>query len=235
MVEILQEQNLEEIYENSSLKSKITSQKAPEINTLVFDLGGVYFTAGSTLAIEKIIKYFNVEDIEKVKYIFSNKYNSPANLIRRGLISIEKFEDLVVSELNIPKEDRHYIRHFWFGSYVPNYKMEEIVKKLAEDYRLIIFSGNVKERIVYLNSRYDFLKFFDDYVFSYDYHMNKRDMKLYEELLNHLGCEPFQAILIDDCFSNIKRASLIGLNGIHYAYTEQFIEELRDFNIDLTI
>lgn len=223
--------DITELYtESINLKSQPT-----EIQTLILDLGGVYFTNGSVLAKEIIRRKYKNIDEEKLNYAFSNSKGSPGSLIRRGVISIEEFESKTASLLNIPSEQKDVIHHIWFSSYVPNYMMEEIVADLSKNYRMIVFSGNIEERIQYLNKKYNFLRFFDDHIFSFDYKTNKREINLYYELLNHINCKPSQAVLIDDSIKNLKRANSVGLNGIHYSYTEKFLKDLRTYNIDLKI
>jgi len=206
-----------------------------KIKTIVFDLGGVYFTDGSTLAKKKIREIFNIKDINSILTVFGSAPGTIGHKIRLGLITMEEFEEECGSILKIPKIDIYHIRHLWFGSYVINYKMEEIVKELSKNYRLIVFSGNVRERIEYLDEKYDFLKYFDDKVLSYDYQLNKSDTEFYKELLIHLDCRPNEAIIIDDERKNLNKAEPFGFNLIHYYYTEKMIESLKNYNIYLNL
>ncbi|MFX1411124.1 MAG: HAD-IA family hydrolase [Promethearchaeota archaeon] len=210
------------------------SRNEDHIKTIVFDLGGVYFTRGSHLAIEKIIDIYSIEDHHSVREFFRDSYKKEGHMLRLGLINMDEFEQRFVSNFDIKIDDLHHIRNIWFGSYLPHYKMEEIVMQLKK-YRLIIFSGNIKERIEFLDKRYDFLKFFDVFLFSYEYQKNKNDIEFYKELLNHLNCEPSEALIIDDEKKNIKLAESLGLNAILYYYTEQLVKELRKYNITINI
>ncbi|MFX1274466.1 MAG: HAD hydrolase-like protein [Promethearchaeota archaeon] len=149
-------------------------------------------------------------------------------------MNIDQFEEKLFSKLQINAKEKKHIRHIWFGSYCVHYGMEDLVKKLKEKYRLIIFSGNIKERIEYLEEKCRFLKYFDDVVFSFDYQKNKGDLEFYEELIKHLECEPNEAILIDNEKKNIKIARSLDFNGIHYYYTEKLIEDLKKFNVNIT-
>lgn len=206
-----------------------------DIKTIVFDLGGVYFTKGSYLAIEKIANIYNIKNFAKVREMFEDEPGKEAYLLRLGLISMDKFEENVIKKFNIEGQNKFHIRNIWFGSYIPYHKMEDVVKQLKKNYRLVIFSGNVRERVEFLDNRYDFLKYFDDVVFSFDYQKDKNDIEFYEELINHINCEPSQAILVDDEKKNIRRAQSVGLNGILYYYTEHFVEQLKEFGIELEV
>ena len=213
----------------------MTLKNQYNIKTIVFDLGGVYFTSGSYLGIEKIREIYDIENLSLLKEIFSDLPNTDGNLIRRGLITIEEFEKRLFMKMNIQNKDRDHIRYIWFGSYCLHYGIEAIVKELTKNYRLIVFSGNVRERVEYLNERYNFLNYFDDAVFSYDYHANKDDLEFYKELIEHINCDPSETILIDDEKKNIQIARSLGFKGIHFYYTEKLVRDLKKFNINLNI
>lgn len=237
MVETIKDFQINQIKHNdySGLKLNLDPEIEDLIQTIVFDLGGVYFTAGTLLAIEKIKKVFHIKDTKKIHQIFRDKPYSEGYLIRRGLISIQEFERRTALKLNIPLNKKHHIRQMWFSSYVPNYKMEEIIKELSCNYKLIIFSGNIEERIQYLDEKYDFLKYFDDFLFSFEFKMNKKEMNFYKELIKHIDCNPSNALLIDDNKRVLEHGVLLGFNGIQYSYTEKFLRDLQTYGIHLNL
>ena len=203
------------------------------IKTIVFDLGGVYFTSGSILAIEKIKEIYNIEDETLLREIFTDKPKTEGYLLRKGLITIDEFEEQLFKKLGINRKERKHTRYIWFGSYCVHYGIEELLQLLKRNYRLVIFSGNVRERIEYLDEKCNFLRYFDDTVFSFDYQKNKNEIEFYKELIKHLDCEPSEALLIDDEKKNILIARSLGLNGIHYYYTEKLINDLKKFGINV--
>jgi len=203
------------------------------IKTIVFDLGGVYFTSGSVLAIEKIKEIYHIENETLLKEIFTDKPTTEGYLLRKGLITIDEFEEQLFKKLGIDQKEKKHTRYIWFGSYCVHYGIEELLKILKNNYRLVIFSGNVRERIEYLDKKCGFLRHFDDTVFSFDYEKNKNEIEFYKELIQHLGCEPSEALLIDDEKKNIMIARSLGINGIHYYYTEKLIDDLKKYNIRL--
>ena len=204
-----------------------------DIKTIVFDLGGVYFTSGSTLAIEKIKEIYNIEDETLLREIFTDKPTTEGYLLRKGLITIDEFEEQLFKKLGINRKERKHTRYIWFGSYCVHFGIEELLQLLKKNYRLVIFSGNVRERVEYLDKKCNFLRYFDDTVFSFDYQKNKNEIEFYKELIKHLKCEPSEALLIDDEKKNILIARSMGMNGIHYYYTEKLIEDLKKYDISL--
>jgi len=212
--------------------------KNNQIKALIFDLGGVIFTNGTSVCIKKLMDVYNIKkikDIIALRYFFSDDLDSEGSLLRLGLISMDEFEERFYSKFNIVEKNKNHMRYIWFNSYNEQFMMKEIIKQLKDKYRLLIFSGNVKERVEFLNKRYDFLKYFNDAIFSFDYKKNKTNVDFYQDLLNHLNCQPSEAILIDDESKNVKIAKSLGLNTIYFCYLEQFIEELNNFGISISI
>ena len=207
------------------------------IKTLVFDLGGVFFTRGTNLAIEKIIDIYSIKNHHKLREFFRDGYQKEGHLIRLGLISMDEFEKRLISNFNIQEENIHHIRHLWFGYYVPMYNMEKLLDQLRAKYnfRLVVFSGNIRERVEFLDNRYHFSEKFDDFLFSYDVQKNKGQIEFYKELLNYIECKPSEAIVIDDEKRVIKFAQAVGFKTILYYYTDQLINEFKNYNIEIDL
>jgi len=210
-------------------------EKEKMIKTIILDLGGVYFTRGTTLAIEKLKDMYNLKDRE-LNLFFEDIAGSEGNLIRLGLITMDQFEEKFYSMIKVEEKNKQKIRYIWFNSYVPHYGMKQIIKQLKEkSIKLIIFSGNIRERIEFLENRYNFLKYFDKAIFSFDYRKNKNDIEFYEELLKHIECKPEEALFIDDQKKNVKIAKTLGLKGLYFYFPEQLIEYLKQFGINIEL
>jgi FMN phosphatase YigB (HAD superfamily) len=197
-----------------------------KIKAVVFDLGGVYFTHGTILAIDKLKDYYGLQKrIFELHKFFRDFPNSEGYQVRLGKISIKEFEARFYSKFKIENPNEDSLEHIWFGSYVPNYGMKD----------LVVFSGNIKERIEYLDKRYDFLKYFNDLVFSYEYGKNKNDIEFYHELTKHINCEPNEAIFIDDELKNVSIAHSLGFKCINYVYTEKLLSDLNSYGISINL
>ncbi|MFW9896577.1 MAG: HAD family hydrolase [Candidatus Thorarchaeota archaeon] len=202
-----------------------------KIKTIIFDLGGVIFTSGTYLTVAKMIERYRIQDEEALKLFFNSDRDHEGGLLRLGLISMDEFERRFYLKFKIKEEYPRHLRMMWFSNYLPYFSMLSILKKLRKQYRLVAFTGNIQERIKFLDSRYDFLKFFHKTLFSYDYHYSKQDQEFYNELLYNINCEPSEALLIDDSFEVIDIARSLELNTLLFSYTEQFVEEMINYGI----
>jgi hypothetical protein len=112
------------------------------IKTIVFDLGGVYFTSGSTLAIEKIKEIYDIKDEELLREIFTDKPNTEGYLLRKGLITIDEFEAQLFKKLGINQKERKHTRYIWFGSYCVHYGIEDLLRIIKKIKMISNFTKN---------------------------------------------------------------------------------------------
>lgn len=165
------------------------------IKTIVIDLGGVYFEAGTGIASQKIYKLVSVSK-EKADEIFEGFPKKEGWLYRRGQISKEEFWKSVVEKLEIDKEMVPKLQEIWHSSYKPIKGMKELVSELRKKCRVIAFSGNVKERIEYLNEKYKLKEDFDDFVLSFDTGFTKQEIEFYRILLRKINVDLRNAFLL---------------------------------------
>ena len=204
------------------------------INKCIFDLGGVFFTQGSPLARAKLKEKYNIRDRDILKNIFSNREGSLGNQLRLGKISMRKFEEGIIKELDLPITDPSEIRKAWFNSYIPYYGVIDIIRQLKEEgYYLVVFSGNVTEKVEFLEKRYDFKKYFDEHVFSNECHLNKRSLPFYKELTKHIKGKPSEAILVDDQRRNLNFADQVGFNTILFFTSDDLSRDLKKYGVSL--
>lgn len=206
-----------------------------KIKTLVFDLGGVYFTSGTHLTLVKLKEKYQIHKWDPLILFFSSSPDTKGGELRLGYITMDEFETKFFREFGIDENFPNHLRRIWFSNYIPYYSMPKIIENLYRKYRLIAFSGNIRERINFLDLRYDFLKNFHEKLFSYDYHFLKTQNKFFDELLNHLQCKPSEALLIDDSSVVIESAKSFGIHSILFSYTEQFITDLLKYGIKIKL
>jgi len=216
-------------------KREINFSLYDKIKTIIFDLGGVIFTSGTHLTVAKLIERYHIQDEESLRLFFNSGRDHDGGLLRLGFISMDEFERRFYLKFKIKEKHPQHLRLMWFSNYLPYFSMLNILKKLSKQYRLVVFSGNIQERVEFLDSRYDFLKFFHESLFSYDYHFSKKDQEFYNELLNHIHCKPSEALLIDDSFEVIEMAKCLNLHTLLFSYTEQFVEEMLHYRIKIEI
>lgn len=181
------------------------------IKSIVFDLGGVLFTEGKSVALEVLVRDYGY-DPTVIREVLTCPLSRD---MRKGLISEKAFWSWVAGR--IPQEyDAQLIRDEWYRGYVLDQDIFELVKRLKGHYRLVAFSGNIPDRVAYLNEKYRFRELFDVEVYSYDHHAEKGDPEFLDALLTTLGDRPDEILYIDDSRDALELAEQRGLNVVHY-------------------
>jgi putative hydrolase of the HAD superfamily len=183
------------------------------IKYIVCDLGGVYFSDGTKSAVEKIKKSYGA-DQKTVDELFTSSPRKEGYLLRVGKIEAADYWKLVSEKLGIPKDKIPEVRELWYGSYELNRDVEKIVESLRSKYKVVVFSGNIKERVEYLNKKHGVLDKFDNFVFSYEHGLHKGDLGFVEKLLKEIDARPSECVYIDDKDEYLELGRKLGMKTI---------------------
>ncbi len=198
------------------------------IKAIAFDLGGVLFAEGKSVLIDRLSREYGYE-----REIVLEILKSPKSMdMRRGLIIDEDFWEW--ARKNIAQGyDVQVIKKEWYDSYILDKDIFDLIKKLRGKYKLIAFSGNIKSRVEYLDRKYDFRKYFDVEVYSYDYHLTKQEKGFVEVMIQKSGVLPEEIAYVDDNEKYLDAAKECGISCVIYARGEikQLKEELKKLGI----
>ncbi|MBR9682145.1 MAG: HAD hydrolase-like protein, partial [Candidatus Aenigmarchaeota archaeon] len=115
--------------------------------------------------------------------------------------------------------------------YKPKPGMLDLLKRLQKNYRLIVFSGNIRERVMMVNRKYKVNKFFSEFIFSYIQGYNKNDSRFYKIIQKRIKY-PEQTIMIDDKKRVLDQMNKHGFkNTILFKNPTQLKRELKKYNI----
>jgi len=180
------------------------------IKVIAFDLGGVLFTEGKSVLVKKLFDEYDYDPETILKVLKSPESKN----LRKGIISDEEFWSWVQDQL--PEYDAQLIKKEWYDSYVIDDDINDLLKKLRSKYKLMIFSGNVKSRVEYLDIKYNFRKMFDSEVYSYDYGFCKPEKEFVEAMIKVSEVLPQEILYIDDQEKDANVATEFGVNVLIY-------------------
>ena len=182
-------------------------------STLLFDFFGVISTEIAPIWFEK---HFDEESAVKLKAdIFV-----PADL---GLISEEETY-LKMQELSrVPAEK---IREDFYALVNINYELLDAIKALRERYKVYIISNASASFLRNILDTYSLYEYFDGVFISAEMKLAKPDTKYFNFVLDSIKISASDAIMTDDNPNNVKAASEVGIEGIVFKNTEDFITKL---------
>ncbi|MEK6984634.1 MAG: HAD family phosphatase [Nanoarchaeota archaeon] len=196
------------------------------IKAIIFDLGGVYFTDGTSKAVKKVSRKYNLNSRD-VSDFFGTK-NKIGRLYRQGRLSSRQFWQEFQRQFKI-KVNKDDIIKQWILCYKPiQENLNLIIKLRKKGLKIYFLSDNVKERTQVLQRKYNFLRNFDYGIFSHEAGITKKDGdRIFKLILKKTSNDPANVIFIDDKEDYVKIARELGMNALHYKNTKQLEKELR--------
>lgn len=188
------------------------------IKNIIFDLSEVIISGYH--GVEKLLReQFGIpeQDFKEQKQLKNELFLD----LMRGILSEEEYleELLKGTNWNISlKQLKTAIRQN-LNRPVPG--TIEIVRKLKDNYRLILLSDHTKEWVEYIEENNKDLKIFDKKIFSYDIGAVKSDKQTFKIVLEQTGIVADETLFIDDYEKNVKNAEAVGIHGIVFENAEQ--------------
>ena len=200
-----------------------------EIKTIIFDLGGVYFTDGTKRAIDIISQEWNL-DQKEVANVFKGKIGTD---YRENKISHDEFWKQAKEALKI-NEATDKLAQIWLEGYVPINNTVELIKELKENgYEILYLSDNVQERIDYLENKYHFLQYFNSGVFSHIVGVRKPNPKIYQLALEQSSYPAKNCVYIDDKPELLEEAKKLGMETIVFINPDDTRKQLIKMGVNI--
>ena len=199
-----------------------------DLPTIIFDLGGVYFTDGTDSAITTISERYSV-DRQVVTEVFFGEIGTK---YRENKISIQEFWRIAKTIWKLENEPTDTLINIWHEGYIPIDGVCKIIKQLKSDgFELLFFSGSTKERVDYLENKYHFLQYFDSGIFSFMVGIRKSTLTVYHYLLEIASNNSENCIYIDNHEKYLVPARQLGMRTILFTTSENLCMTLKDWEI----
>ncbi|HEV7781602.1 MAG TPA: HAD family phosphatase [Chitinophagaceae bacterium] len=202
----------------------------PDINTIIFDLGGVLIDWNPNYVFTE--NYF--ESPEKRQYFFDHVCTADWNENQDAGYPITKATEEKLAEFPEWEKPINDFYGRWIdmlGGPIP--ETVEIFRQLKQNpglkfYALTNWSA---ETFPIALERFDFLQWFDGRLVSGEEKMRKPYPEFYQLLMDRYQIEPSRALFIDDNLRNVKAAEAMGIKSIHYQHPAGLVEKLKKNNV----
>ena len=194
-------------------------------STVIFDIGGVYFSDGTRIAIDAIAAQYRIDRDAVAGFINGEQGRE----YRIGAISAEQFWRQAIGQWNI-QSSAEILALIWNSSYQVDEGTVRLVDRLrGAGLELLYLSNNTAKKVAYLDAKFAFLQKFDDGIFSYLVNCRKPDPKIYKLLLARASHPAEACIFIDDKPANLEPAKKLGMQIIAFknsAHLENCLKKL---------
>lgn len=210
--------------------------KTADIETIIFDFGGVIIDIDPQLTMNEFARLgarkLNPEELQDMITTLVRRFE-------RGIFTPEVFRNRMRDYLQFKSSDQEF-DDAWNALLfdIPRERIE-VIEKVKENYRIFLLSNsNEIHYDLYLRDlqlRFGYTEFddlFEKSFFSFDLHMTKPDLEIYEFVIHQHGLDAAKTLFIDDTEDNILAAKKLGMQ----TYLLKKPERVRDlFNDGLLV
>ena len=180
--------------------------------TVIFDIGGVYFSDGTRIAIDAIAAKYDIK--RDVVAGFIN--GEPGRQYRIGAISAEQFWRQAIRQWDV-QSSAETLALIWNSSYQLDEGTVRLVDRLkGAGHELLYLSDNTAEKVAYLDAKYAFVQKFDDGIFSHLARCRKPNPEIYQLVMAKASHPADACIFIDDKPANLAPAKKLGMQTIAF-------------------
>lgn len=191
------------------------------VKVIAFDLGGVLFAEGNSVAAEKLAGERGYDRDRVLELLVSPKSIE----LRKGVIDDAEF--WAWAQHQVPEHyDVRLIKREWYSAYLLDEDVLRLITKLKAGYKIMAFSGNIKSRIDFLEEQYHFRSLFDVEVYSFMHGLSKWDRGFAEVMIRESGVRPGEIVYVDDNDRHALHARNLGVKVLIYARGQ--IDRLRN-------
>ncbi|PID57488.1 MAG: haloacid dehalogenase [Ignavibacteriae bacterium] len=199
-----------------------------KFSTVVFDLGKVLINFDHNIWISsynKISSGLGNRYYKKYNenYFVHSNYES-------GKISDAEFIKYNLDWLENYVSKKDFIKIF-SEIFEPQKEVIALLPKLKNKYKLVLLSNTNNIHKIYGWEHYQFLKYFDKLILSFEIGANKPEEKIYKSVENFTKEKPETHIFIDDILEYVEAPKKLGWEGIQFKGYENLTAELKTRNI----
>ena len=195
-----------------------------EINTVIFDMGGVLLKTANPVPREALAKRFGVTRAELETFIFMSETSLRSEV---GELSDKEHWEIALRHFNQPVDDYMAVYDEYFSGDAIDQELLDFAVSLKSNYQLGLLSNAWLNARTQLNKHFNFIDVFNVSVFSSEVGVRKPDQAIFKLMLEKMGVKAENAVFIDDMPSNIEGAISAGLHVIRYTDTPKTIAAVK--------
>jgi putative hydrolase of the HAD superfamily len=195
--------------------------KKTGIRALILDYGGVISKPQNMEHFQEIIRYLGTDENRflDVYYTYRKDYDN-------GQLSGKEYWFKILQHFGLePNESmiNDLIRADVKSWTEINRSMIGFIEESRRNVeKLAIISNMMRDTLAYMKSHFEWLKIFDEQIYSCEIGINKPDIRIFEFCLRSLDISPQACLFVDDSQKNVLGAVKSGMNVVYYKSFAQF-------------
>ena len=195
----------------------------PGYRALIFDLGGVILPLDYERGYAAIAPACGLPVEEIPRRIAATGLIEP---FETGRIGGREFARRIGEALGLKLTYEEFCK-VWSAIFPPETLIrEELFAELAGLYRLLLLSNTNEIHFEYIRKNYGFVRYFDDFVVSYEVGAMKPAPEIYRAAIRAAGCAPQECFFTDDVPENVEAARRHGIDAAVFTSEQRLRGEL---------
>ena len=195
------------------------------IRALVFDYGGVISKQQYSENVNNILQILNQDSND-----FINVYQSNRDKYDSGQLSGKEYWHSILQHYGLELNDSkitNLIKEDVKSWTKINDSMLQYIKNNRENIcKLAIISNMTQDTLEFIKKHFQWLKLFDELLFSCEFGKNKPDTMIYNACISRIAIPAQECLFVDDSIKNVDGALKTGMKVIHFKSFTQFLLEL---------
>ena len=199
-----------------------------KFSAIVFDLGNVLIPFDYSKAINKLNEVEN-----GLGNRFYDFFKSNYNLHREfeiGKISEKEFINKILSIVDHKIDEKTFCKYY-ADIFSLNEDVISLLPIMKKNYKLFLLSNTDSIHKKYGWKKYDFLKYFDKLILSFEVGAVKPEEKIYREVEKASGLPSSEHFFIDDIQEYVEGAKNVGWDAVQFIDYQKLINDLRERKI----
>lgn len=199
-----------------------------KFSAIVFDLGNVLIPFDYSKAINKLNEVEN-----GLGNRFYDFFKSNYNLHREfeiGKISEKEFINKILSIVDHKIDEKTFCKYY-ADIFSLNEDLISLLPIMKKNYKLFLLSNTDSIHKKYGWEKYDFLKYFDKLILSFEVGAVKPDEKIFREVEKASGLPSSEHFFIDDIQEYVEGAKNVGWDAVQFIDYQKLMNDLRERKI----
>jgi len=200
------------------------------IKTFLFDLGNVLVDFSHDQMCRQMGEVCHVSPDQMKAFLFGDDYHLE---FERGRVSAEEFHRGIEQHFATSIE-AETLRVASADIFTVKPDMLAVLRSLrSQSFRLVMLSNTNSLHFEHIRNNFDLVKYFDDFVLSYEVGAAKPEPDIYQAALTKIACEPAGCFYTDDIPDYVAAAREFGLQAEVFTDSEQFIAHLAERGVQV--
>lgn len=182
------------------------------IKAIIWDLEGVILCTKEGSVPAALARVLDLPE-ESIKPVIGDEFDRRVNL---GEFTQDEYWDYIIEKTGRPKTYKRKLENFLLQDMFIDQEILADIHRYHKYLKTCLLSNFSSDLRALIEDHWGIANAFDKILISGEIGMIKPQPEAFRKALDALGCQPGEAVFVDDRLENVEGAQAVGLQAIHY-------------------